>query len=178
MSTNEVREQIILAMAHTFFIHALSSEIESNSSGDQATNHGKLGRPMSGESWESIYPDNLRPRSAVDLAMRCAAWIEEKSGVGLETSYARCLLRNISPREPAGADSFGHALAMEIMGTGVAWADSHDEHDLELPNIEVCLDLVRDVVTRIVQKDGEEEFSLVTQARFHLSWSSRDVKYW
>lgn len=40
---------------------------------------------------------------------------------------------DIDPSTNGDQERFGHDIAMEAMGTGVAWSDNHKDHDLDVP---------------------------------------------
>lgn len=95
----------------------------------------------SGEDWCDVAPETSEHARAI--AARVVAQIEASNGVRLAEVYARNAREPGHEREPS-PELFGHYLAMEWLGHGVAWSDSHPEHGLQIGDGEYGIPDVRD----------------------------------
>jgi len=77
-----------------------------------------------GEDWMDVAPET--PQSARDEATALLRCVEGDN----REAWAKVLARPEVEADPKG---FGHYLAMEALGHGVAWADDHEDHGLKLP---------------------------------------------
>ena len=80
-----------------------------------------------GEDWMDVAPET--PASAIEEAGTMLRCVKGDNGAAWTKVLAR-------PEVQADLDGFGHYLAMEALGHGVAWSDNHDDHGLKLPYIE------------------------------------------
>jgi hypothetical protein len=94
---------------------------------------GTHARPGPGEDWMDYAPPTGEPARAE--ARKLIAEIEKRNKIKVEDAYAKAEAAEGHLKEPTPED-FGHYLAMQALGHGVAWADDHPDHDLDLPLIE------------------------------------------
>lgn len=76
----------------------------------------------------------------MDIAPETPASAREEASVLLRcvagdngAEWTKVLNRDEVQADP---ESFGHYLAMEALGHGVAWSDDHEDHGLKLPYVE------------------------------------------
>jgi len=78
-----------------------------------------------GEDWMDVAP--ATPLSAIKAAAKLwGAVVHDNAVPALSAVLAR-------PEVDSALELFGHYLAMEALGHGVGWSDSHDDHGLKLP---------------------------------------------
>ncbi len=136
-----IRDEIIRGMARAYFVIAYADFIE----GDEIDEKEREGLPRPGaqEDWMDYAP--ATSPDALKVAHRLVKAIEENTARDLDTLYRetalncsslhfnahifRCTDRTHTP------DSFGHYLAMEAMGSGVAWGDDHAELSWDVPYV-------------------------------------------
>lgn len=123
-SSSNFRDEILHGMAKAFFCSAYA---------DYATEHPEddsLDKPGPGGDWMDCLPD--LPSNAWALAGEL--WS------GLEHANERSMYQISVEIEAACPlpdwNEFGHYLAMEAMGSGVGWGDSHPDHGLQIPSME------------------------------------------
>lgn len=82
------------------------------------------------------------PEAYVD-AGRVVGMVEERNGLQVDAAWARALGRDGRDWESLtdhdtedSKKEFAYCLAMESLGSGVSWADDHEDHGLEVPQIE------------------------------------------
>jgi hypothetical protein len=108
-------DEIIDAMARAFFVSAWADAQE------------EAGESFSGMELMDVAPET--PNEAYDFAFEKFQEIEA-ANAGLNLGSF------LPPGEEEGAfdvNEFGHYLAMESMGHGVGWSDSHEDHGLNIP---------------------------------------------
>lgn len=96
--------------------------------------------PGPGEDWDDFAPPTGEPARA--KARDLIREIEKQNGLEniadpfalIAAEYA--LGKTAGHTEEPTADLFGHYLAMEALGHGVGWSDSHPDHDLKVPDVE------------------------------------------
>jgi hypothetical protein len=106
------REEIVDAMARTFFVSAWADAME------------EAGQRLQGELMDQA---PATPPEAHEFAEKAAKRIEESNRQSLPELYERMANfghANDHSREPS-AFEFGYSLAMMYMGSGVSWFDDH-----------------------------------------------------
>jgi hypothetical protein len=128
-----MRDEIIAGAARAFYVLAWVNAEE------------EKGRSHGGCELMDVAPNTAR--WALRYAKRFAKRVEADNGASLDVLYERARLLTEAPdgmrharREPT-PDLFGHYLAMQAMGQGVAWSDDYPDHGLTLPRyLEVSID--------------------------------------
>jgi RNA binding exosome subunit len=117
------RDEIIDAAARAFFVN------------DWADREGEAGRTYPGEDLMDVAPDTSK--SAEAFGKKFIEAIEKKQGKSIEKLYVRAATDDSSKhlKKPTEED-FGYALAMQALGTGVAWSDDHPELGWKPPRVE------------------------------------------
>lgn len=117
------RDVIVEAAARAFFVM------------DWADRESEAGRNHPGEELTDIAPDTSK--AALAFAKRFVAAIEKKTGRSIEQLYASAAKdRDGKHRKDPDPEDFGFALAMQGLGTGVAWADDHPDLRWSPPRVE------------------------------------------
>lgn len=116
-----MKDTIINHMARTLFVNAYANEVE------EGTLPG-FPKASQGQNWMDVAP--ATPQSAQEAAKKLYEKIEELNAP--QTMESIC--------EESQAKELGYCLVMEALGSGVSWADNHEDHGLKIPNIEAYLD--------------------------------------
>lgn len=94
--------------------------------------------PGAGKGWSDVAP--ATPGSATVGARQLARQIERANGdqplVDLLAAAAAADRRRATDDAFLYAEAFGHALAMQALGTGVSWFDDHARFPLKVPRFE------------------------------------------
>lgn len=121
-SGSDFRDSVLTGMAQAFFAQAYADYVERDDP--------DLPRPGPGEDWMDFLP----PLPGNAWAMAGELW------KAIERLNTRSMYTIAQEIEAAVSDpdwhDFGFCLAMQAMGTGVAWADNHPDHGLQIPWIE------------------------------------------
>lgn len=120
----ESREEIVRSMARAFFVTGWADHVEN---GHRVSFAGQelmdLAPPTNAEAFEH----------AQDFARR----VETANKLSLDHMFDRAAFETPGLfSKPPTKDDFGHYLAMEGMGSGVAWSDDRPEHGFEVPHVE------------------------------------------
>lgn len=117
------RDEIIDAAARAFFVN------------DWAREEEEKGNTYPGEDLMDVAPETSDAAEA--FGKKFIETIEKKQGKSIEQLYTRAATDDSSRhlKEPTEAD-FGHYLAMQALGTGVAWSDDHPELGWKPPHVE------------------------------------------
>jgi len=117
--------QIVDAMARAMFVTTWADRMEERG----------RGRELAGQKLMDIAPKTSRDAlaAAKNLAARFA---EANEGASMNDLYARAL--NVAGKHEGDTSphSFGHYMAMEAMGHGVSWTDSHPKFKVNIPYFE------------------------------------------
>lgn len=129
----DIDPTILDMMARTFFVSAWADEWEHyENEYDDFEGYDEIVEELGveppnfmGVELMSIAPET--PQEAMQFAEKFYRDIEQTNNVNLEEF--------IPPGEDEDFDrhDFGYCLAMEGMGTGVAWSDDHEDHGLNIP---------------------------------------------
>lgn len=124
----DVRDTVITAMARALFVQAYASREE------------EAGRGIGpGEDWTDHAPPTTA--AAWYAAEKLGNAIEKLNLIGLNTLYGACAAYYPSEhRVEPQPDDFGFYLAMQSVGSGLAWADDHPDPGLRVPRTEFHLD--------------------------------------
>jgi hypothetical protein len=128
-----MKKPITSHIARTLFMMAYANAAEERSLPDS------FPKAKAGEDWDDIAPKT--PKTAELAAERLTQEIEVLNATSIETAYATAINAPGNHRKEPTPEDFGHCLAMEALGSGVAWADNHPNHNLKMPSIEVFLDI-------------------------------------
>jgi hypothetical protein len=130
---DHTHEEIVEGFARALFVMAWAGAMEERG----------RSREMSGKDLMDLAP--ATPPFAVAAARICLVELEqlnfptgdersreevERQGGNALASYFEEAFEDEDPNE------FGHYLAMEMLGHGVAWSDSREPHDLKVPDTE------------------------------------------
>lgn len=134
-----LRDVIIDSMARTLWVDAWACEIEERSQqGDEAA--WTQTRGWAQRDLMDLAPET--PQAAKTLASKLAFELESDGPCFLEDGFAKALYTDFLTRHVPGdtlatveayAALFGHYLAMEALGHGVAWSDDHEDHVFDMP---------------------------------------------
>lgn len=134
------RETILDSMARTIFVCAYADHCDECDLGEDCEICGEHGSAGGGQDWMDVAPEGTTP-DAMAIAIKMVERFENANNIQLETAYARAAARqNAAPgksywRAPTRHE-FGHCLAMEAMGHGVSWSDSHPDHGYKVLQVE------------------------------------------
>jgi hypothetical protein len=93
---------------------------------------------ISGANLMDLAPET--PECVKDMSRRFLKEVKRVNANALASAFLRTLTGWFNVRYPQDHhDDFGHYLAMEAMGTGVAWSDSHEDHELDVPSVDIPL---------------------------------------
>ena len=116
-----------------------------------AEHEGEEGRTYPGEELSRLAPPT--PATARDVALKLAGRFEQANDVGLLTllwwaAMADGLPEDLGRIPDRYAEEFGHALALQALGAGAGWFDSHAGFPLVVPRFECTFE-------ELVPEDGE-----------------------
>jgi hypothetical protein len=129
-----VRYAILGSFARTLVAEAYASFCESEQQEDRPTDD--LDMPGAGEDWLDFAPEPTP--EAVAIAAQAITRIEQHVGMSVEALYEHCsgacaVSVRRCQRSTHSPEHFGSDLAMQYVGTGVAWSDDHAT-SLDLPH--------------------------------------------
>lgn len=124
-SDSDFRDAFLEAAARAFFTCAYADYCEEHTDED-------LPKPGPGGDWMDFAPEP--PPNAFAIAGEMWARIEEANKANM---YMIADVAQAADGKPVDPAKFGHALAMQYMGTGVSWFDDHKEFPLKVPYAEV-----------------------------------------
>jgi hypothetical protein len=163
--------EIVDSMARTLFVDAwardweyLFEDYEDEDLQEAASAAGTYVPSFAGAELMDIAPDTS-PEAYVSAQKIYDAIQQANPGVDLETF--------VPPGEDPDSfdrEDFGHYLAMQAMGSGVRWSDSHTDHGLKIPYIEndVMSDevgLVKDALDSAAAAAEEDDLLMTTKER-------------
>jgi hypothetical protein len=136
-SSSTFRDEWIAGAARAFFVSAYADYCEDpdfcdDESDDDDDDRDELPRPGPREDWCDYAPTT--PPNAYALAGELWAMLESKNGASV---YALADRAKEADGEDPDPEDFGHDLAMQAMGHGVSWFDSHKAFPIEIPHMEV-----------------------------------------
>lgn len=114
------RKEIVAMIARTLYVYAWSNRQD------------ELGRYIHGDVFD-MAPRRTPARACVE-AVRIVGLFEQKNGFSIEIGFE--IARQIHGKhyvEPT-AERFGFAVAMQALGTGVAWGDDHPDPKFKIPH--------------------------------------------
>lgn len=123
-----VRDEIIESAARAFYVSRWAD--------DQEERDWPAGSP-SGRDLDEMAPRT--PKKVVAFAKKFIAAFERTNSMSVDQLYERAAELTRQPggmryaRRPPSADLFGHYLAMQAMGSGVAWSDDYPSPGFALP---------------------------------------------
>lgn len=127
-SNSSFRDAFLNGAARAFFVSAYADFVED----PERKGRRKYPRPGPGEDWMDFAPPT--PPNAYALAGEL--W-SELVVLNRKNMYVIFQLAAEADDGEIDVSDFGHYLAMEAMGSGVSWFDSHGRFDLEVPYMEV-----------------------------------------
>lgn len=135
-----LRDTIISSMARTLWVTAWADELEERSRRHDVAARARM-RDWPQKDLMDLAPET--PQAAKNLASKLAFTLESEGPCVLEDALTRALWADLAqPSERFSsrqesveeyAGSFGHYLAMEALGHGVAWSDDHVDHVFDMP---------------------------------------------
>ena len=140
-SSNFVEDGIIHGAARALFVQAYASYCEDRGPDDDlptAAERFDLAVPGSGEDWMHYAPEDT-PGYAYALAGQLISALETANpdaATGIFTLASRAA--KADGVEEINYQDFGHYLAMQWIGHGVGWFDSHARFDMEIPSRPGC----------------------------------------
>lgn len=133
-SDSTFRDGFLLGAAKAFFVTAYADYVDDDHddlSDDEREARTELPRPGPGDDWEDYAPDP--PPAAYALAGELWALLRSENGA---SPYLLADRARGADGEDPDPEAFGFCLAMQAMGHGVSWFDSHERFDLKVPHIE------------------------------------------
>jgi hypothetical protein len=130
-SDSHWRDAFLTGAAKAFFCMAYANHVEDEDREDDGFDYAHAG---CGGDWMDVLPP-LPPNA---YALAGELW----EGLDRDNPEFHCSVYGISnaARDADGAEpdpeEFGHYMAMEAMGSGVSWFDSHEQFPLCVPTIE------------------------------------------
>jgi hypothetical protein len=122
-----MRESIVEGAARALFVQWWAdqcSECENDAETCRLERNGHQPNDPGGVELMDVAPETS------ESARACAKCLVER--VASQARWTEVTNREEVESDPEG---FGHYLAMEALGHGVAWSDDHPDHDLVLPLI-------------------------------------------
>lgn len=116
---------IVQSMARTLFVNAWANAEE-----EEGRGHG-------GQELFDVAPKTSK--DAEKAAWRLAGQFEALNGMNIWALAAKVLKQEGLDGDKDAEEELGYNLVMEALGSGVAWADDHDDHGLEVPDFEFML---------------------------------------
>jgi hypothetical protein len=93
------------------------------------------GRTYSGMELFDVAPET--PDHAKEQAWRAILEMEQLNSMDLMEMYHHALKKaGLKEGEVDLEDEFGHAIALEMLGTGSGWSDNYPDHGLKVPDVE------------------------------------------
>jgi hypothetical protein len=132
-SDSEARDQILTGMAKAFFALAYADFVEHLDAENPDLDPDDYDRPGPGGDWMDYLPS--LPGQAWALAGQLWEAIERDNPK--PAGMFRVIIEMDALEPDFDREDFGFCLAMQAMGTGVRWSDSHPDHGLKLPYWEV-----------------------------------------
>lgn len=120
---SETREVIMEWIARTLFLDAYASFSDEPENVD---NPDILYASM-GADWVDVLAHLETPEEAVQSAAAIVRDIEAMNGMPIESLYHLAASAQGTHYRPATPSDFGYSMAMEAVGSGVAWEDNHPE---------------------------------------------------
>lgn len=138
---SDTRNQIIESMARALYVCAYADMID-NAREDGEDVDDLPRAPRDERDWMDCAPDTSE--AALDIARKLAAAIEGRAKATLAELYRdaseECANQiALCHRGEHTADLFGHYIAMQSLGHGVAWSDNHAPLTFEIPSVEFHL---------------------------------------
>ena len=133
---SDIRNQIVESMARTLYVCAYADFID-NAREDGEDVDDLPRAPRDERDWMDCAPETSD--KAREVAKRLALAIEGRAKATLAELYRdaseECAeQKNICSRGYHTVDLFGHYLAMQALGHGVAWSDNHAPLTFETPS--------------------------------------------
>lgn len=131
-SDSDFRDEWLAGAARAFFVSAYADYVENPDDHEDDGDDEDLPRPGGGGDWYDCAPET--PPNAYALAGELWAMLESKNGASV---YAIAERAKAADGEDPDPNQFGRDLAMEAMGHGVSWFDSHKAFPIKIPHMEV-----------------------------------------
>lgn len=137
---NPTREAIIRGAAKGAYADEWARAIE------EAHGEGRI----TFEALKSFLPGGREIEPPEDPPAACLRWarkliktIEDWNGVKVQDAFNEWMVDCYEGSGAPSSELFGHYLAMEAMGSGVAWSDSYPEHGLLVPSAACGFEVTR-----------------------------------
>lgn len=137
------RATIIDSAARTLWVNAYMEHVEGVDAEYPCSGEapecpfGTHDRPGAGEDWFDFAPPTGAP--AKFKAVQLVQAIERMNATEIEVAYERAASapgeRHRKHYKDPTPEDFGHCIAMQALGHGVAWSDNHPGHGLSWPHI-------------------------------------------
>ena len=127
-SDTDFRDAFLEGAARAFFVMAYADFVENDEN-----ESSELDVPGPGGDWMNCAPTN--PPAAYALAGQLWTDIEHASKCSMYVLRERAL--EAEGVTDIDANDFGHYMAMQYMGHGVSWFDSHEKFEIKIPHGEV-----------------------------------------
>jgi len=124
-SESNFRDGFLEGAARAMFVMAYADHVENDEDSD-------LPRPSGGQDWYDFAP--ATPINAYALAGEL--W-QNLCQLNSSNPYALAKVASAADGKHVIADEFGRLIAMQYMGTGVAWTDDHKDFGLKVGHCEV-----------------------------------------
>ena len=126
------KDKFLHGAARAFFVTAYADFVEDTDREDDGHKYVQAG---GGEDWMDHSPQTT-PAYAYALAGELWAGIQASNPELWCGPYTAADLAKDADGEEPDPDLFGHYFAMEAMGQGVSWFDSHKSFPITMPSIE------------------------------------------
>lgn len=128
-----MRNNILKSVARSLFVSAYADAYETGTIPPELPHAGAQ------ENWSNLAPESRCADLAAVLLVEKTEKLNKKPMSVLYLEATREIEGESHLKEPT-PESFGYCIAMQAIGSGVAWTDNHPDTGIKIPNIEVWLD--------------------------------------